>query len=170
MRNDTVLKSQTHAEPIFNFVTAYYAEHGIAPTLREIGAAVGITSTDHVSRDVRWLVKQGWLVLHPHAARGLRLPFPLPEPKPCRRPRAPLPRRYGPNHCHRCGIKSRPRLCSECVKRAPIIQTHLLMGDARFGIAATPLIETEQDGIQRARRILKAKRRAKRMEARRNEV
>jgi SOS-response transcriptional repressor LexA len=46
---------------ILRFIYTYTQEHGHQPTLREVGAAVGITSTSVMSYNVKQLQKLGFL-------------------------------------------------------------------------------------------------------------
>lgn len=57
----------------YEFIRAYMREERRPPTLREIGDALGIRSTNGVSKLVRVLEEKGYLQREPHAARGLRL-------------------------------------------------------------------------------------------------
>jgi len=45
-----------------------------------------------------------------------------------------------PYHCARCEIKIRAArgLCADCAKNAPLIQTSLLLGDARYWLKNEP--------------------------------
>lgn len=60
---------------LLDFVASYADQRGIPPTLREIGQALGIRSTNGVSDQVKALVKKGFLerVGDPRTSRGLRL-------------------------------------------------------------------------------------------------
>lgn len=46
---------------IMAFITAYTAKHGIPPTVREIGPAVGLEGPSTVAAHLRALVRQGRL-------------------------------------------------------------------------------------------------------------
>jgi SOS-response transcriptional repressor LexA len=49
-------------EEVYRFIVRYKAEHdGIAPTLREIGSAVGINSTSHLNYLIKTLRTDGRL-------------------------------------------------------------------------------------------------------------
>jgi len=56
---------------ILEFVRAYADEHGCAPSIREIGKAVGIRSTKAVKYHLDILVDEGLLKRTPRQARGL---------------------------------------------------------------------------------------------------
>ncbi len=60
---------------LLDFVAAYSDQKGIPPTLREIGQALGIRSTNGVSDQVKALVKKGFLerVGDARTSRGLRV-------------------------------------------------------------------------------------------------
>jgi repressor LexA len=57
----------------FEFIRRFMRTERKPPTLREIGDALGIRSTNGVSKLVRTLEKKGYLEREPNAARGLRL-------------------------------------------------------------------------------------------------
>jgi repressor LexA len=60
---------------LLDFVASYADQRGIPPTLREIGEAMGIKSTNGVSDQVKALVKKGFLerVGDARTSRGIRL-------------------------------------------------------------------------------------------------
>lgn len=58
---------------ILEMIEAYMAECGYPPTIREIGDAVGISSTSVVSYNLRVLQSKGYLERSPEVSRGLRL-------------------------------------------------------------------------------------------------
>lgn len=60
---------------LLDFVASYADQRGIPPTLREIGHALGIRSTNGVSDQVKALVKKGFLerVGDARTSRGIRL-------------------------------------------------------------------------------------------------
>ena len=58
---------------ILAFIDAYIKEHGFSPTMREIGAAVGISSTSHVSYWIDKLVNEGKLTKVANIARSVRV-------------------------------------------------------------------------------------------------
>lgn len=60
-------------QSILNFMWKYIDEHGRPPTIREIGNAVGITSTSVVNYNLDILVKKGLIVRDADVSRGLRL-------------------------------------------------------------------------------------------------
>ncbi len=62
-----------HGARILAFVEHYQRQHHRSPTYREIGAAVGLVSNDHVARDLNRLVRQGYLSLTPGVSRSLVL-------------------------------------------------------------------------------------------------
>lgn len=62
-----------HGARILAFVERYQRQHHRAPTYREIGAAVGLVSNDHVARDLKRLVHQGYLDFTPGVSRSLVL-------------------------------------------------------------------------------------------------
>jgi repressor LexA len=63
-----------------HFIREYLREHGHAPTLMEIGTAVGVRSKGAVHRLVQALVDQGHLLREPASWRGLRLAEQAAEP------------------------------------------------------------------------------------------
>lgn len=62
-----------HGARILAFVERYQRQHHRSPTYREIGAAVGLASNDHVARDLRRLVQQGYLSFTPGVSRSIVL-------------------------------------------------------------------------------------------------
>ncbi len=56
-----------------NFIRQHQAEHGYAPTIREIGDAMGIRSTNGVSDHLKALERRGWIKRAPGAARAIRI-------------------------------------------------------------------------------------------------
>lgn len=66
-------------ERILAFIRQYGAEHGYPPTIREIGRAVGISSTSVVKYNLERLEDKGKLERSEEISRGLRL---KEEPQP----------------------------------------------------------------------------------------
>ncbi len=62
-----------HGARIITFIEHYQDKHQRSPSYREIGAAVGITSKDHVSRDLKRLQQQGYLMFTPRVGRSIVL-------------------------------------------------------------------------------------------------
>ncbi len=58
---------------ILEFIARYMEEHDRPPTNREIGQAVGISSTGHVDYHLSVLAKKGYIVREANTSRGLRL-------------------------------------------------------------------------------------------------
>jgi len=58
---------------VLAFVEDYMRREGRSPTLREIGAGVGLRSTNAVSIHIEALESKGRLSRHVNSARGLRL-------------------------------------------------------------------------------------------------
>ena len=58
---------------IVSFIRHFSAERGFPPTIREIGAAVGIASTSVVNYNLDVLEKKGLLTRQPDVSRGLTL-------------------------------------------------------------------------------------------------
>jgi repressor LexA len=72
------MTAQTALEPLTRRQEAVYraiVEHQrlrrVAPTLREIGLAVGISSTNGVVSHVRALQRKGWLIASRNQARSI---------------------------------------------------------------------------------------------------
>lgn len=62
-----------HGTRILAFVERYQYQNRRSPTYREIGAAVGIRSTDHVSRDLRRLANNGYISFKPRVSKSIVL-------------------------------------------------------------------------------------------------
>jgi len=58
---------------ILEFVNAYIAENGYPPSIREIGAATGTSSTSVVSYNLKRLEERGFLSRDRQVSRGLKL-------------------------------------------------------------------------------------------------
>ena len=75
-------------EKVLQFVRDAVRRHGYPPCIREIGEAVGLSSTSSVSHQLRMLQKKGYLQRHSGRPRTTEL-LPPPPPPP---PPAPAPR------------------------------------------------------------------------------
>jgi repressor LexA len=62
-----------HGARIVAFIEHYQQLHHRSPSYEEIGMAVGITSKDHVSRDLKRLQDQGYLSFTPRVGRSIVL-------------------------------------------------------------------------------------------------
>jgi repressor LexA len=60
-------------QQIYNFMTRFSNEKGRPPTIREIGKAVGISSTSVVNYNLNILEKAGLIAREKQVSRGLRL-------------------------------------------------------------------------------------------------
>jgi len=58
---------------ILDFIASFQQQHGYPPTIREIGQAVGISSTSVVDYNLKVLERQGRLKRDPEVSRGLGL-------------------------------------------------------------------------------------------------
>jgi repressor LexA len=58
---------------IVRAIERYHDQHDQWPTLREIGAAIGVTSTSHVRHHALMLAKQGIVTYVPGVSRGVAL-------------------------------------------------------------------------------------------------
>lgn len=58
---------------VLGFISAYIVENGVAPTLAEIGVAVGLRSKSSVHRIVVGLVERGAVTYMPNRARSIAL-------------------------------------------------------------------------------------------------
>jgi repressor LexA len=70
---------------ILDFIGVYVRENGYPPTIREIGDAVGITSTSVVNYNLNRLAERGYLIRQRDVSRGLRLVDQSPEIVPAGR-------------------------------------------------------------------------------------
>jgi repressor LexA len=64
----------------YEFIRTFVREEGKPPTLREIGDALDISSTNGVSKLLDVLETKGYVEREPHAARGLSLVDEEPDP------------------------------------------------------------------------------------------
>src|SRR5215813_4034032 len=63
-------------QAIYHFIQNTILERGLPPTNREIGAALGITSTGNVEYHLEQLEKLHYIERDEHAARGIRISHP----------------------------------------------------------------------------------------------
>lgn len=64
---------------ILDFIRQYVAEHGVAPTLREIARAADLQSTNYVHVHLGRLVEEGFLAIESRRWRGITLISPAPD-------------------------------------------------------------------------------------------
>ncbi len=62
---------------ILEFIEQYILENSFPPTIREIGAAVGISSTSVVNYNLKKLEAGGYIERNPDVSRGIRLLKPI---------------------------------------------------------------------------------------------
>ncbi|MFD9687338.1 transcriptional repressor LexA [Kitasatospora sp. NPDC059088] len=67
---------------IIEFTESFLEEHGYPPAMREIGKAVGLSSTSSVSHQLRRLQGLGHIEQDPHRPRAYRLPAAAPSVMP----------------------------------------------------------------------------------------
>lgn len=58
---------------VLAFVRQYVANHGIAPSTKEIATGMGFRSPNAAVGHLRALQRKGYLTIHPGAARGIAL-------------------------------------------------------------------------------------------------
>jgi repressor LexA len=71
--NASTTRSCILQERIYTFILTYQQNTGRPPTYREIGKAVGITSTSHIHYHLVLLEQQGLIVLHADMKRGIEV-------------------------------------------------------------------------------------------------
>ena len=64
-------RSRSKTLEIYNFINDYNLEHGFCPTIREIGSAVGLSSTSTVYNHVQKLIDYGYVSRNPTCSRTL---------------------------------------------------------------------------------------------------
>lgn len=79
VQKDEIDKNMTKKEEIYNYIKAYIAEHGYAPSYREIGTAVGLKSTSSVYAHMQDLFAVG--ILKTEAEEGTPRTFRIAEKK-----------------------------------------------------------------------------------------
>lgn len=130
----TIPPTNTHARPILAFLQDYCEAHDHAPTYREIMAAVGLTSKDHVARDLRHLQASGYIKIVPHTPKGIVL---LGKSAALTVTAKPKRRKYPHGFCGECGIRCQTELCADCEGHTPFIQYHELFGADRYYLNAS---------------------------------
>jgi len=73
MARRTSNKLRPRQEAMLKFIRRFIEEHDYPPTIREIGAAVGISSTSVVNYNLDQLERKGYIVRNREVSRGLRL-------------------------------------------------------------------------------------------------
>ncbi len=63
----------TRQEAILGFINEFLQQNGYPPTIRDIGKAVGISSTSVVNYNLNILERDGHIARDPEVSRGLRL-------------------------------------------------------------------------------------------------
>lgn len=66
-------KLKEQPQKILDFIRKHVEEMGYPPTVREIGEAVGISSTSHVTYYLKQLEEQGYIAREDRVSRGIRL-------------------------------------------------------------------------------------------------
>jgi repressor LexA len=56
---------------ILDFIRGHHTQHGYPPSLRDIGAQVGLSSVSAVRYQVDRLEQMGWIRRHPNRPRAL---------------------------------------------------------------------------------------------------
>lgn len=69
-------RTSNKQQEILEFVSTFMSENGYAPTVREIGQAVGLRSTATVSYHLSQLQEKGQLSFEPNKKRAISAPFP----------------------------------------------------------------------------------------------
>ena len=72
-------KLSDRQKAILDFIRSYLEETKFPPTIREIGSAVGISSTSVVNYNLKRLEERGYLVRERDVSRGLRLAADAPD-------------------------------------------------------------------------------------------
>lgn len=65
--------SDEHSLKMLRFIERYQYLHNTSPSYRAIGAALGIQSTDHVSRDLHKLARDGFISIQPRRTGAITL-------------------------------------------------------------------------------------------------
>ena len=81
-------KLSDRQQAILDFVAEYTSDHGYPPSIREIGQAVGISSTSVVDYNLRALERGGMILRDREVSRGLRTvgQAPVAQPRTLRIP------------------------------------------------------------------------------------
>lgn len=69
--NKSILNSRQ--QDIYHFIASFCRENGYPPTVREIGAAVGLKSTSNVHAHLKALIDKGFIQMDPLRQRSIRM-------------------------------------------------------------------------------------------------
>jgi repressor LexA len=72
-RKGATMNLSTRQEAILGFISEFLQENGYPPTIRDIGKAVGISSTSVVNYNLNILEREGHIARDPEVSRGLRI-------------------------------------------------------------------------------------------------
>ena len=58
---------------MYKFIIRYIKDNGYAPTIREIGKAVHLSSTSNVITHLNYLERDGWIKIKPNSPRAIKV-------------------------------------------------------------------------------------------------
>lgn len=65
--------SQDRYKSLVNFIYDYTKKNGFPPNVREIGEAIGVSSSSTIHKFIKKSVEEGYVKLHPKIARSIRV-------------------------------------------------------------------------------------------------
>jgi repressor LexA len=65
--------SQDRYKSLVNFIYNYTQKNGFPPSVREIGDAIGVSSSSTIHKFIKKSVEEGYVELHPKIARSIRV-------------------------------------------------------------------------------------------------
>jgi repressor LexA len=67
------MSTEDRFSQIVNFVHSYTKENGFPPNVREIGTAIGLSSSSSMHKTIKQCLKHGYVEMHPKIARSIRV-------------------------------------------------------------------------------------------------
>ena len=67
------MQHQNRNEVLVKFIYNYTKENGFPPNVREIGEAIGVSSSSTVHKFLKKTLEEGYIEMHPNIARTIRV-------------------------------------------------------------------------------------------------
>jgi repressor LexA len=67
------MNQEDRCKLLVNFVYSYTRENGFPPNVREIGDAIGVSSSSTIHKILKQTIEDGYIEMHPRIARSIRV-------------------------------------------------------------------------------------------------